>query len=185
MFEILVLFFNFSIMNNNYLISLLLLFFFVKGYTQNLKIEDLTKMQKLHLVDFQEYMHENQFLFYQANKNETTKNDTILFVNKQNVIAGFIASKKENTVFLENIKEEYFQELNNDLKKLDFVLVDAKVKAKNILEKTYINRTTEKSIEVSIISDVKEPNQIKNTYKVMFCKPAKNIFRKYASRFKN
>lgn len=172
-------------MNNNYLISLLLLLLFVKGYAQNPKIEDLVKLQKLHLIDFQEYMYKNQFLFYQANKNETTKNDTILFVNKQNVIAGFIASKKGNIVFLDNIKEDYFKEINNDLKQLDFILVDTKVKAKNILEKVYINKGTETIIEVSIISDVKQLDQIANTYKVVPSKPAKNIFRKYLSRIKN
>lgn len=172
-------------MNNNYLISLLLLVFLTKGSAQNPKIDDLAKLQKLHLIDFQEYMHENQFLFYQANKNEMTKNDTILFVNKQNVITGFIASKNGNAVFVENIKEDYFQELNNDLKRLDFILVDTKVKAMNILEKTYLNKTTETIIEVSIISDIKDSDQIKNTYKVMLKKTAKNIFRKYASRIKN
>lgn len=172
-------------MNNNYLISLLLLLLFVKGYAQNPKIEDLVKLQKLHLIDFQEYMYKNQFLFYQANKNETTKNDTILFVNKQNVIAGFIASKKGNIVFLDNIKEDYFKEINNDLKQLDFILVDTKVKAKNILEKVYINKGTETIIEVSIISDVKQLDQIANTYKVMLSKPAKNTFRKHLSRIKN
>lgn len=172
-------------MNNRYLISLLLLIFLAKGYAQNPKIEDLTRLNNMLLSDFQEYMYENEFLFYQANTGERTKTDTISFINKQNIITGFITSKKGNTVFVKNIKEDYFRELNKDLKHPDFVLVDTKVKAKNILEKTYINTTTENIIEVSVISDTKQSNQIGNTYKLTVVKPTKHIFRKYLLQIKN
>lgn len=172
-------------MSNKYLISLLLSVFFVKGYTQNPKIEDLTRLNEFYLSDFQEYMYENNFLFYQANTDEKIKTDTISFINKQNVIIGFVASKKKNTVFMENIKEDYFRELNEDLKHPDFILVETKVKAKNVLEKTYINTTTENIIEVSVISGAEQSNQIENTYKLTVIKPDKRIFRKYLSQVKN
>ncbi len=167
------------------LLFFLCILFFTKGYAQNLKLESLTKLNQLSLQEFQEYMYENQFSFLVANTSANTKTDTISFINRQDVIAGFIASKKGNTVFVKNIKEDYFRELNNDLKYPNFNLVDTKVKAKNILEKTYINTTTENVIVVSVISDTKRSNSFENIYKITIVKPAKHIFRKYLSKIKN
>ncbi|MBS7359954.1 MAG: hypothetical protein KIG53_05050 [Oscillospiraceae bacterium] len=169
-------------MNNKNLIALLLLLLFVKGYTQNLKLADLTRLNNVGLVDFQEYMYKNKFLFYHADTDERTKTDTVLFINNKNLIAGFITSKKENTVFLENIEEGYFSEWNDELKSHDFNLVDTKIKTKNILEKTYINTTTEIVVRVSVISDIRQSNRIKNIYKITIFKPHKRIFKKYLSQ---
>lgn len=174
-------------MTNRYLILLffLCILSFTKGYAQNLKLESLTKLNLLSLEEFQEYMYENQFSFLTVNTNTITKTDTISFINKQDVIMGFITSKKGNIVFVKNIKEDYFRELNNNLKYPDFNLVDTKVKTKNILKKTYINTATENVIEVSVISDIEQSNQIENTYKITVVKPTKRVFRKFLSKVKN
>ncbi len=166
---------------------LILLFFlctlpFTKGYAQNLKLENLIKLNQLNLEEFQEYMYGNQFSFLHAKTN--SKTDTISFVNKKDVVAGFIVSKKKNTVFVENIKEDYFGEINSDLNSPDFILVETKVKSENILEKIYINTKTENIIQVSVISNTKESNQIENLYKLTVVKPTTYVYRKYLSKVK-
>jgi len=166
---------------------LILLFFlcilsFTKGHAQNLKLENLIKLNQLNLEEFQEYMYGNQFSFLRAKTN--SKTDTISFVNKKDVVAGFIVSKKANTVFVENIKEDYFKELNSDLKYPDFILVETKIKTENILEKIYINKKTENIIQVSVISNNKKSNQIENKYKLTVFTPTKYVYRKYLSKVK-
>ena len=171
-------------MKYKYLILLLFLCIlsFTKGHAQNLKLENLIKLNQLNLEEFQEYMYGNQFSFLHAKTNSRT--DTISFINKKDVVAGFIVSKKTNTVFVDNIKEKYFEELNSDLKSPDFVLVETKVKAENTLEKIYLNTTTESIIQVSVISNIEQSNQVENIYKLTVITPTKYVYRKYLSKVK-
>lgn len=172
-------------MNNKYLISVFLLFFLVKTYSQNLILEDLTRLSNLSLAEFQEYMYEERFLFYQADKDARTKTDTISFINKENVKVSFVVSKKEKTVLVENINEDYFQKLNHDLKQADFVLIDTQPISNHILEKKYLDKTTEKIIELSTVSNANLSNSYANTYRIKIIKVSNYLYRKYLAQIKN
>jgi len=154
-----------------------LLLFFTKSYSQNLHFEDIIHLNKLSLSEFQDYMYNNQFLLYKANSDAALKTDSILFVNKQKLMAGFVSSRKENIVFVKNIKEDYFESLNQALQHSDFILVETKIKAKNILEKRYLNTATESIIDILITPDSQEFSSLKNNYTLIISSDSKYIRR--------
>lgn len=155
----------------------LLLLLFTKSYTQNLHFEDIIHLNKLSLSEFQDHMYNNQFLLYKANSDAVLKTDSILFVNKQELMAGFVSSRKENIVFVKNIKEDYFEALNQALQHSDFILVETKIKAKDILEKRYLNTTTESIIDILITPDSEEFSSLKNNYTLIIRNDSKYIKR--------
>src|SRR5690554_2424004 len=160
-----------------YLTPFLLFLFFTKSYSQNLHFEDIIHLNKLSLSEFQDYMYNNQFLLYKANSDAALKTDSILFVNKQKLMAGFVSSRKENIVFVKNIKEDYFESLNQALQHSDFILVETKIKAKNILEKRYLNTATESIIDILITPDSQEFSSLKNNYTLIISSDSKYIRR--------
>lgn len=155
----------------------LLLLLFTKSYTQNLHFEDIIHLNKLSLSEFQDHMYNNQFLLYKANSDAVLKTDSILFVNKQELMAGFVSSRKENIVFVKNIKEDYFEALNQALQHSDFILVETKIKAKDILEKRYLNTATESIIDILITPDSEEFSSLKNNYTLIIRNDSKYIKR--------
>lgn len=122
-------------------------------------------------------MYNNQFLLYKANSDAVLKTDSILFVNKQELMAGFVSSRKENIVFVKNIKEDYFEALNQALQHSDFILVETKIKAKDILEKRYLNTATESIIDILITPDSEEFSSLKNNYTLIIRNDSKYIKR--------
>ena len=155
----------------------LLLLLFTKSYTQNLHFEDIIHLNKLSLSEFQDHMYNNQFLLYKANSDAVLKTDSILFVNKQELMAGFVSSREENIVFVKNIKEDYFEALNQALQHSDFILVETKIKAKDILEKRYLNTATESIIDILITPDSEEFSSLKNNYTLIIRNDSKYIKR--------
>ena len=178
------LFFYFENMNCKVLILFLLLIF-TRNYSQKIDLKELISLNNKSIGDFQEYAYGKDFLFYKTDSNPEAKVDTIRFINKQKLVFGIASGKKTNVVFLENINEDYFRELNQELNQPDFIFAGTKIKTKNTLEKKYLNSATENVIDVNIISDTEGLKNIKNTYKVMVTKESKYNFKRILNKIPN
>ncbi len=148
-------------------------------------MNELISLNNKSIGYFQEYMYSKEFLFYMTDSNSEAKVDTIRFINKQKLVVGIASGKKTNMVFLENINEDYFRELNQELNQPDFIFAGTKIKTKKSLEKRYLNSTTENVIDVNIISDTEGLRNIKNTYKVMVTKESKYNFKRLLNKIPN
>jgi|GEM_PF-5094827 len=146
-------------------------------FSQNLKLDEIINLSDKSLSNLQEYLQNNDFLFYKASSDELMNTDTIMFINHQNIIVGHISQKRRSTIFVENITEENFDPIQLELQKSNFSLVETNVKSNNILENKYILKKTNVIIDVHIKSDVNQANHLKNTYTIIVSKDSKSRFK--------
>lgn len=166
------------------LILLISLFSFFETCAQSLSLEDLLRLKDKSLDSFQESLYENNFLLYRSKSLANNKLDSITFINDEKTIVGRTQSRTGNIIFIENISDDYFKSISDQIKRADIILVDTKVISENTFSKIYINPLSESTIELHISAKLNRGKNIENRYALVIFKDPKFRF-KYRKHIKS
>lgn len=155
-------------MANSFRLVLLLMGLSFKVHGQQLTLEDLGVLKDKDLSEFQENAYEKGFMFYQASSKHRGNADTVLFINADKMVLGLVARKDQ--VFITNISENQFIPYHQALKEAGYSLISTKVKANNVLEKKYLDKTKQEVVLVEIRASSVVGKGVQNTYALSLAK---------------